>query len=60
MDILLLTVSVVYPIWQSLKLLEIKKYDKGIIQWLSYWILYAVFWKAESFAQSIAFDLLDK
>ena len=34
--------------WQSFRLLEIKKYENALIQWLSYWIIYALLWKAES------------
>jgi hypothetical protein len=59
LDIMLVSASVLYPIWQSLKVLEVKKYEKALIQWLAYWIIYAVFWKAESLVMTLAYDFLD-
>lgn len=38
-----------YPMWQSFSLLEVKKYEKALIQWLAYWIIYALLWKLEAF-----------
>lgn len=35
--------------WQSFSLLEVKKYEKALIQWLAYWIIYALLWKLEAF-----------
>jgi hypothetical protein len=48
-DLLIIAASLGYPMWQSFSLLEVKKYEKALIQWLSYWILYALLWKTESF-----------
>lgn len=37
-----------YPIWKSFGLLEVRKYDKALLHWLSYWVLYALLWNLEN------------
>lgn len=56
LDALLLCAALVYPIWQSFNLLEVKKYEKALIQWLAYWILYALLWKTESLLLQLSND----
>ena len=46
--------------WQSFRLLEIKKYEKLLIQWLSYWIIYALLWKLEILLMSVAHDFFSQ
>jgi hypothetical protein len=47
-DLIIIGVSLAYPVFHSFTLLEIKKFDKSQVQWLSYWLIYAVTIKAES------------
>ena len=36
-----------YPIWRSYKVVEAKKFDNELIQWLSFWIIHAALNKLE-------------
>lgn len=46
--------------WQSFRLLEIKKYEKQLIQWLSYWIIYALLWKLEILLMAVSHDFFSQ
>jgi len=47
LDGILVSLSLLYPMYHSFNLLELKKYEKSLILWLSYWLLYALFWNLE-------------
>lgn len=46
-DFTQLVICVGYPIWRSYKVIEAKKFDNELIQWLTYWLAHALFSKAE-------------
>ncbi len=48
-DIFRLIISVGYPIWRSYKVVEAKKFDNELIQWLTYWVLFAMISKLEDY-----------
>jgi hypothetical protein len=45
-----------YPIWRSTKLLEAKKHDNELVQWLTFWVFVAMLTKFEEFA-SLLFEV---
>ena len=40
-------ICVGYPIWRSYKVVEAKKFDNELIQWLTYWVIHALLTKVE-------------
>ena len=46
-----------YPIWRSYKVVEAKKFDNELIQWLSFWIIHAALNKLED-AMSFVYEPL--
>jgi hypothetical protein len=58
-DLTTIAVSLGYPMWQSFNLLEVKKYEKALIQWLAYWIIYSLYWKTESVLLHFAHHFFD-
>ena len=44
-----LVVGLGYPIWRSYKVVEAKKFDHELIQWLSFWIIHAALNHIEGF-----------
>ena len=36
-----------YPIWRSYKVVEAKKFDNELIQWLSFWVIVSCLYKIE-------------
>lgn len=51
-DIFRLIISVGYPIWRSYKVVEAKKFDNELVQWLTYWVLFAMISKLEDYLQA--------
>ncbi len=39
---------IVYPLWKSFSVIEVKKFDPNVIQWLSYWVILALLTKLEA------------
>ncbi|TNV80040.1 hypothetical protein FGO68_gene5089 [Halteria grandinella] len=60
LDLILIAASVGYPVFQSFALLEIKRFDKSLVQWLAYWIIYSVLFKLESILLYYASDILNE
>ena len=46
-----------YPIWRSYKVVEAKKFDNELIQWLSFWIIHAFLNKIEDALTNISFNI---
>lgn len=46
-----------YPIWRSYKVLEAKKFDNELIQWLTFWIVVSCLCKAEELLLIVTVDL---
>ena len=46
-----------YPIWRSYKVVEAKKFDHELIQWLSFWIIHAALNKVEDALTLISFNM---
>jgi hypothetical protein len=60
LDLILIAACVGYPVFQSFALLEIKRFDKSLVQWLAYWIIYSVLFKMESILLYYATDILNE
>ena len=48
-DMVLLTICVGFPIWRSYKVVEAKKFDNELIQWLTYWVLFSCLTRLEDY-----------
>lgn len=46
-----------YPIYRSYKVVEAKKFDHELIQWLSFWIIHAALNKVEDGLTFISFTI---
>jgi hypothetical protein len=51
------TIELGYPIWRSYKVLEAKKFDNELIQWLTFWVLVSSLSKTEDALQVIGISL---
>lgn len=56
-DLALNTVGLGYPIWRSYKVVEARKYDDELIQWLTFWVLSSCLNKAEDFLHFTCFTI---
>ena len=52
-----LIVGLGYPIWRSYKVVEARKFDHELIQWLSFWMIHAAVNKFEDALTFISFNL---
>ena len=53
-----LTVGLAYPIWRSYKVVEAKKFDNELIQWLSFWVIQACLVKVEELLVQVGISFL--